>query len=289
VKPLQCTYEPLKLENPFGDDYRPSAISLDTYPMANVRFVNYWMEGGSYKTKDGVDVHTNNAYMNLENGKVLTKMKDSVSLTKYTTNVQGLEDVRLYNDDGLHFTATSVREYMQDVVCTMHGDYNETTGDYENVYAVKSPFQRTCEKNWSAIPGSGMFVYDWYPLRIGSIHKNNFKVHFTMPTPHLFEMFRGSSPLIPFQSTANGQMQWLALVHLVEYSNPRKYYHCLVELESGFKPTRISLPFVFKSPSIEYCISFRSIIHSLEFYVSFFDSNPTKVTIPLTEFEWVTI
>lgn len=289
VKPLDCKYEGLELENPFGEDYRPSAVSIDTYPMANVRFVNYWMEGGSYRTKDNADVHTHNAYMNLETGKVITKMIDDVGMLKYTTNVKGLEDIRLYNDDGLHFTATSVKEYMPNTVCTMHGDYNKDSGKYENVYAVASPFQRICEKNWAAIPGSGMFIYDWYPMRIGSIHKNNFKVHFTMNTPPIFELFRGSAPLIEVNYGENGQMQWFALVHLVNYSNPRKYYHCLVELDSSFKPTRITLPFVFRAAFIEYCISFRHIGHSLEFYTSFMDSTPTRVTIPLTEFEWVAI
>jgi hypothetical protein len=135
-----------------------------------------------------------------------------------------------------------------------------------------------------------MFVYDWYPLRIGSINKSNFKVQFTLQTPSIFEIFRGSAPFIPNPyRNVNGQVGWLALVHFVEHSKPRKYYHCLIELESSYKPVRMTVPFVFRSPSVEYCISFRHLNLALEFYVSFMDSNPAKVLIPWQEFEWLSI
>jgi glycosyltransferase involved in cell wall biosynthesis len=290
VTPLVSTTTPLQLSSPFDTKYRPSAISLHTYPFANVRFVNYWMANGDYKTENNENVDTQNAYMNLETGEVLKAMKDEIGMTKHTTNVKGLEDVRLYEEDGLHFTATSVYEYMEGHVCTLHGDYNKETGEYENVVALKSPYNRQCEKNWCAIPGTGMFVYDWYPLRIGSVAKSSLKIQFTLPTPPIFEMFRGSAPLIPsLYAGVNGQIGWIALVHFVEYSKPRKYYHCLIELESSYKPVRISMPFVFRSPSVEYCISFRGVGSALEFYVSFMDSNPCKVTVNWNEFQWISM
>jgi len=290
ITPIKATITPLLLENPFEEKYRPSAVSLHTYPFANVRFVNYWMEYGQYKTIENESVDTQNAYMNIETGKVIRVMKDDIGMVKYPTSVKGLEDVRLYEEDGLHFTATSVYEYMEGRVCPLHGDYNKDTGEYENIVAVKSPFDRQCEKNWCAIPGTGMFVYDWYPLRIGSIHKSSFKVQFTLTTLPIFEMFRGSAPLIPsLYAGANGQVGWLALVHFVEYSMPRKYYHCFIELESSYKPIRMSIPFVFQNASVEYCISFRSIGDTLEMYVSFMDSNPKKVTVEWSALEWIPI
>jgi tetratricopeptide (TPR) repeat protein len=289
VTPLKSVIKPLTLTNPFDAKYKPSAISLHVYPLANVRFVNYWMENGEYKTFENESVDTQNAYMNLETGEVLTTMKDDIGMVKYNTNVKGLEDVRLYEEDGLYFTATSVYEYVEGRVCTLHGEY-DTTGSYKNVYPIRSPYERTCEKNWCAIPGTGMFVYEWCPLRIGSMSKLSFKVQFTLDTPSFFEMMRGSAPLIPYPfPDVNGQVGWLALVHFVEYSKPRKYYHCLIELESSYKPVRISLPFVFKSTSVEYCISFRSVGKGLEFYVSFMDSNPCKVTVDWSDFEWITM
>jgi len=288
--PLKSTIKPLTLTNPFEEKYRPSAISLHNYPLANVRFVNYWMEHGEYKTTGGEKVDTQNAYMNLETGEVIKAMKDDIGMVRYNTHVKGLEDLRLYDEDGLNFTATSVNEYIEGRVCTLHGNYNTETGEYENVNPIRSPFERQCEKNWCAIPGTGMFVYEWFPFRIGSMTKTSFKVQFTLPTPSFFELLRGSAPLIPFPYTGvNGQVGWLALVHFVEYSKPRKYYHCLVELESSYKPVRITMPFVFKSASVEYCISFRSVPGALEFYVSFMDANPAQITVNWTEFEWVSI
>jgi hypothetical protein len=248
------------------------------------------MENGDYKTTGNEKVDTQNAYMNLETGEVIKAMKDDIGMVRYNTQVKGLEDVRLYDEDGLHFTATSVNEYIEGRVCTMQGDYNIEKGVYENVIPVRSPFERQCEKNWCAIPGTGMFVYEWFPLRIGSMTKTSFKVQFTLPTPCFFELLRGSAPLIPFPyAGVNGQVGWLALVHFVEYSKPRKYYHCLVELESSYKPVRMTMPFVFKGASVEYCISFRSVPGALEFYVSFMDANPAQVTVNWTDFEWVSI
>jgi hypothetical protein len=285
VKPIKSTLEQLVLEDVFSDKYRPSAISLDTYPFANVRFVNYWMENGDYKTNNGEDVDTQNAYMNLETGKCITKMKDDVGMVKYPTNVKGLEDVRLYQEEGLHFTATSVREYTEHRVCTMHGDYNKETGEYSNVYAVRSPFNRECEKNWCAIPETGLFIYEWFPLNVGKIIGNNFISAIKHATPNIFRLFRGSAP-----TRIHNNSLW-ALVHFTECSKPRKYYHCFVELElKTYMPKRMTLPFVFKSVGVEYCLSFDfKDDTTIRCYTSFMDSNPAIVEFKTDDLEWISI
>lgn len=279
VNPIAERSERIRLEMPF-DGYTPSAISVDHYPMANVRFVNYWMESGDYKTAGG-PVDTQNAYMNLETGVCVKKMStDSVELTKYPTNVQGLEDLRLYRDgDLLRCIATSVREYDESRVGQVESVYDPTTGSYNQFRFIKSPYDRACEKNWIPLPDTGMFIYDWSPLRIGSLQGNSLRIQITHETPPLFQLFRGSAVI----KAGTG---WLALTHFVEYSKPRKYYHCLVELDSGYKPKRVSLPFVFFSPSVEYCISFRKVDAWYMFYVSQMDANPSKVIIKDSAFEW---
>lgn len=279
VKPIAERSERIRLEMPF-DGYTPSAISVDHYPMANVRFVNYWMEDGEYKTAGG-PVDTQNAYMNLETGVCVKKMStDSVELTKYPTHVQGLEDLRLYRDgDVLRCVATSVREYDESRVGQVESVYDPTTGSYNEFRLIKSPYDRACEKNWIPLPDTGMFIYDWSPLRIGSLQGNSLRIQITHETPPAFQLFRGSAVI----KAGTG---WLALTHFVEYSKPRKYYHCLVELDSGYKPKRVSLPFVFFSPSVEYCISFRKVDAWYMFYVSQMDANPSKVIIKESAFEW---
>jgi len=280
VSPLPSTVEKMVLDSPFPS-YTPSAISVDVYPMANVRFINYWMEGGEYKTRGG-PVDTQNAYMNLETGACVKKMStDSITIPKVDSRVRGLEDIRVYRDDGvLRFFGTSVFEYDAGRVCQMEGTYDVDTGSYGDITCMQSPFARKCEKNWIPIPGTGMVIYDWFPLRIGSVKGSSLRINITHQTPPMFQLFRGSAPPLPHKGG------WLALVHFVEYSKPRKYYNCLIELDGSYAPKRMTLPFVFFSASVEYCISFRRT-EGLTFYVSQMDANPSKVTIAESAFSWV--
>jgi len=273
VRPLG-TVVPLTLPSPFGPTYRPSAISLRSYPLANVRYINYWMENGDYKTPPGECVQTENAFVNLETGEVLSKMNDaSVTLPRREVSVKGLEDVRLFDED--KFIAT-VQEYAPGVQ-QMVGTYDVSSGTYQDVKLLPSPESRSCEKNWLPIPGTRSFLYDWHPFRVIGDTAASYA------TPPFFSLLRGSAP--PVQR--NGE--WWVLAHFVEYSKPRRYYHCFVTLDHAFRPTRVSLPFVFKSAGVEYCISFRFVEASVECYVSFQDANPSRVTFPTADLEWMSI
>jgi len=283
MKPIAYSAERVRLDSPFSG-YTPSAISVDIYPMANVRFINYWMEGGEYKTR-GCPVDTQNAYMNLATGECVRKMStDSIPLPRNECSVKGLEDVRLYRDDGvIKCLATSVYEYDATRVSQVEAVYNVDTGSYGEFRLLRSPFGRPCEKNWIPIPGTGMVIYEWSPLRVGSLYGDSLRVQITHETPPLFQLFRGSAPPIQLASG------WMALVHFVEYSKPRKYYHCLVDLDSAYKPRRVSIPFVFFSASVEYCISFRKVEGTYMFFVSQMDANPSNVIIRESAFDWVSL
>lgn len=273
----------LSLPSPFGDDFKPSAISIDSYPFANVRYVNYWMSNGEYFTKDNCPVQTQNAYVNLDTSEVIQKMDDSsITLDRFDTHVKGLEDVRVYQSgNNLRFTATSVREYEKNAVRVLCGEYNKDSGLYENTRVLKSPLNVDCEKNWLPIANTDMMIYSWSPYRIVD---SNSAIIKTVNTPVFFSYLRGSAPPVK-----RGDVWW-TLVHFVEYSKPRKYYHCFVELNKSLEPTRISLPFVFKSPSVEYCVSFRfQNENTVEFYTSFMDSNPHRIEAVISTFEWISI
>lgn len=279
MQELPSTKTKLNLPSPFGEDFNPSAISIDSYPLANVRYVNYWMSNGDYYTKDNCPVQTHNAYVNLETNEVLMKMNDeSIRLPRFATHVRGLEDIRLFHVGGkLKFTATSVREYEKDMVRVVTGTYDATTGNYSDVSVLKSPVNSPCEKNWLSIDNTGMMIYSWHPFRLVNEKGDILK---TKETPAFFEHLRGSA----------SPVKNMCLVHFVEYSKPRKYYHCLVELNKSLEPSRISLPFVFKSASVEYCVSFRfQNDNTVEFYVSFMDSNPHRVEVDISKFEWISI
>lgn len=269
VQPISDSYTKFELKSPFGEKYRSSAISVDKYPYANVRWVNYWIENGEYKTHDNEAVMTENAYMNLETGELVTRMNDaSVPLPRRDVRVKGLEDLRLC--DG-KFTAT-VQEYTEGVR-VLQGDYNKETGTYENCKILESPEGRHCEKNWLTIPGTEDIIYDWYPLRI--IGKNPV----THSTPPLFHLFRGSAP--PFKKGK----EWWALVHLVEYSKPRVYYHCFVVLDERYTPVRVSLPFVFQSAGIEYCVC----ATETTFYISTNDKDSARIEYSPEALHWISI
>lgn len=274
VSPIGDAYPITNLPSPFGPEFKPSAISIRNYPFANVRYINYWIENGEYKTPPEKCVLTENAYVNLDTGEVVTKMLDSsIQLERRNVHVKGLEDVRLYGKD--RFTAT-VLEY-SDGPRVLDGRYNSESGNYEDYTILKSPENRYCEKNWLPIEESGNFIYDWFPFRIIG---PNPKI---VSTPPIFSLFRGSAPPIRVDN------EWWVLVHIAHYSKPRKYYHCLVVLNDVYTPIRFSLPFVFKSIGIEYCISFRSIGETLECYTSTFDSNPAKIIIQKSRLYWISI
>ena len=151
-------------------------------------------------------------------------------------------------------------------------------GQYKNVKVVNSPTNNNCEKNWLPIANTNTFIYGWHPLRIVDDSGNILK---TVKTPPLFNLFRGSAPPIRYEDG------WLSLVHLVEYTKPRTYYHCFVKHDISFATTQISLPFCFKGLSIEYCVSFRALDKDFECYVSFMDKDPHRVLIAKESLQWI--
>lgn len=282
VKPLNGKIQKLKLPSPFGDHFTPSAISILDYPMANVRYINYKIQpDGSYVMPDGIVV-TKNAYVNLDTLSYSCMEEPEV---KYDTHIKGLEDLRLYKFNGkMMFSATSFKQYIQDKVSIVHGEYDIQTNSYKNYIGIQSPTNSDCEKNWVNIPGTDEFIYSWHPFRTGKIRNDKFYFNRVENTPPLFSLFRGSASPIE----VNGK--WLILVHFVEYCQPRKYYHCFVQLEKEtYKILGVSLPFVFQKIGIEYCISGRYNNDSLEFYFSSWDKDPSKIILDIASISWISI
>ena len=139
------------------------------------------------------------------------------------------------------------------MISVVHGEYNLQTHQLSNIVGVNSPFNQT-EKNWVNVSGTEDFVYGWHPLRVGKIRGNQIIFFKSIETPKYFSLFRGSTPSVEVDGCL------LFLVHMVEYSTPRKYYHLFVQLEKEtFRPLKVSLPFYFQKNEIEYCISMRVV------------------------------
>jgi hypothetical protein len=280
IKPVESLCRKVNIQNPFGNEFRPSAISVVDYPFANARFVNYLIQpNGSYIMPNDIVV-TKNAYVNIETGEAIA-MRDPTPL--YETNIRGIEDLRLYKENGkLMFTSTSYKEYLKDKISIVQGEYDLETHALKDCKAIRSPTNSDCEKNWVNIEGTDEFIYGWNPLQIGKIRGDRFYFNKEYRVPPLFSLFRGSSPAIKWED------DYLVLVHFVEYCQPRKYYHCFVRLSRKYEPLSVSLPFCFKSPAIEFCVSTLNVDNTfIDCFASLNDCNPHTFRIAYKHLEWI--
>lgn len=275
-----------------GGDYHPTSVSVVSFEgktLHNVRFVNYIIDrrNGSYSMKDGTYspdhlVRTQNV---LWDGETATLMRDdSILLPRKQPRIRGLEDLRLYTDakGTLRFLATS-SEYSE-TISQIAGVYDIDTRSYKDCRVIASPTNASCEKNWIPIPGTDSIVYRWSPLEIGHLDGTEFVVDVDFAMPWFFQHIRGSACPVQVGS------ELLFLVHYVEYTQPRKYYHCVVALDAvDYIPQRISLPFVFATHGIEYCIGVSLVGTALECLVSSWDDNPRSVTLPIASLRWLDI
>lgn len=267
--------EPLKnaiwkrLTFPVPDPYTTSSIAVTAEGRLNVRAVNYRINsGGGYSYPDGI-IRTKNYDSTWNplrcewNGFVERPDPD---LPRRDDYIRGLEDVRLF---GSQWTATT-REYSNDernrIVC----------GNDTSACLVLPPTDTGCEKNWIPI-GDNRVIYDWYPFQIGTIQGTKLEITTTCKSPSLFQRVRGSSP--PFRV----RDQWVCVVHLVKYGNPRTYLHMFVGLDDSFLPISMSLPFVFRGESIEYCIGAQCWGDKVHIFSSAWDRESWHCTIPADE------
>jgi hypothetical protein len=175
----------------------------------------------------------------------------------------------------------TTQEHIEGKVRLLNGRYG-IDGTYSDCKVLESPYDRWCEKNWLPIQSTDMIIYGWSPFEV----LDRRGVRRSIPTPPLFSSFCGSAPPIVV-----GDKFW-TMVHVVEDPcvTPRKYYHLFVETQSIDKITRFTLPFVFRSAAVEYCLSCRlSDPTTVSCYVSFADSDPTQVDIPFSSLDWVSL
>jgi hypothetical protein len=199
-------------------------------------------------------------------------------------HIRGLEDIRVYTDSKgtVRFMATQ-REYT-DKNRIVGGIYDMRLGRYRDCAVLEPPTPTDCEKNWLPIEGTEDILYQWHPLQVGQLKDNKLVIAKTQDTPWFFRHLRGSA--IPFRVDKE---LWV-LTHFVEYSSPRKYFHCMSILDAEtYKPLRISLPFAFRKVGVEYCIGMRPLDGSIEFIFSSWDDNPCITEISLGNFEWIQV
>lgn len=287
------TSKPLNIPRDFfGSDFHPGSVCMWTQNgnlFANIRYVNYRLdpqhrttyemsENGVYSTNH--TVRTQNAYYDFQTGNLVAMKDDTVLLPRRDCHIRGLEDVRVFQKDkDLYMTATTL-EFSPNIQI-LYGKYH-TDGSYSDCRILESPFGQQCEKNWLGVSGTDDMIYGWYPLRIGTIEGNQLKIHTEHPTPKFFSKLRGSAPPLRI-----GDELW-TLVHLVEYSSPRKYYHLFVVLDAKtYSVRRMSLPFVFRNATVEYCLGVVLTERGFECVYSSMDDNPERLAIESKNLHWV--
>jgi glycosyltransferase involved in cell wall biosynthesis len=282
----------------FGEDYHPTSVSVFVHEgkvVHNVRFVNYVIQPqtGSYLMKeDGVvrdnsTVRTQNAFYNPATGEFVKMRDESVQLArKPGAHIVGLEDVRVYRSKNGTLCCTATTWEYTDKIRIFQATYNPVQGLYSDCRILDSPGNQECEKNWLAIDGTDHIIYGWNPLRVGTIHNTELVIHTEHKTPWYFTHFRGSA--VAFQPPQYPGETW-ALVHTVEYCQPRKYFHLFVRLGADFKPKMISRPFVFRAKTIEYCIGCvpDPAFTTLTCVFSTMDDNPRIMEIPVEDLDWI--
>lgn len=279
------------------DEYHSSSCSIINYNykwLMNIRYVNYLITpDGSYKIKsDDGNVKTRNAFIYLNNNlqpiSDITIINDNY--TKFPHNIQGLEDIRLFqHNNELMFTATCKDSTNDDNITINTGKYDINNKILSNIVTVHSPFNKQCEKNWIQIPNTDSsnnikVIYTWYPFQIGYIKENQLELISSHQTPRIFERFRGSSNICEYLD------KYWAIVHFVQYSTPRKYHHCLIQFNRNtLRPERYSLPFCFRKNAIEYCLGLSIHDGIIRAIFSENDSDPGLIEVKLENIRFIEI
>ena len=275
--------------NPWMEGYTPSSsafYSVEERNYLNVRYVNYSQTPtGMYHIWDPKGaLRTENILMELDASFQQIRysgMNVNCSLPLVRTDINGLEDIRLYSENGqLKFIATQCQ--WTPVSRMVIGDVSGT--EFQNITVLEPPSRTNCEKNWIPL-GKNEFIYQWHPLQIGSVGKDNkLEIILEWATPPVFQGIRGSTIFHPF-----GSQELIGVVHSSVEGSPRHYYHRLVVLDAvTYKPLRYTPPFVFGRVGIEFCVGMAiENENRLRFWYSQHDRDPIWVSVPLSTFRFV--
>ena len=270
-------------------DYVATSTSIlrqkDQY-LLNVRYVNYRIQhDGSYlmyvdgNLSGDNPVRTRNFKQlfdaNFNPISPMEEMKPSFPKL-HDVHIQGVEDLRLYDDGGqLKWVGTS-KEYSYDgTIKQIMGTYDTSENRLTSYSSLRPPTQSDCEKNWIPL-GNDEFIYAWHPYRIGKIDRTTdslvIKEH--QATPRIFEHMRGSSNVVEYDGSL------YAITHMVMYLTPRKYYHVVVRLNKATRRVEAyTMPFYFCKNHIEYCLGIEIRKDVLTAIVSQNDCDPIMVQI----------
>ena len=248
--------------------------------LMNIRYVNYKINpNGSYAFKhDDGKITTLQLVHWLNKDFTIYKTKWIDQVFNENLRYQGVEDVKVFSHcDELLFLGT-VEHPTTGQISVGHGTY-----DLKKSMLLSTPYpspkNSSCEKNWCYFhkkDGSLKIVYAWMPLTIGEPGSDSITIQSTNSNvPAFFSNLRGSTNGCLVEDEV-----WF-VCHLVEYSTPRNYYHCIVVLDADtLEYKRHSILFKFHSDCIEYCLGF--VVEPKRFIFSYsrMDRTSAIMTLP---------
>ncbi len=264
----------------------PSLYLSNKDLLVNVRYVNYRIdENGNYINKDKVTTVNRLSVIDIHRKKVKsTRMLDYD--TKLDNYYVGIEDVRLFETNSGKLMYNGNRGLEQGIMAIELGKIHEDKKIEYELLSIDD--QRQIEKNWVVIPNKSQkneltMIYNWSPLRIGTIEGNQFNTtHLFENVPSFFYHLRGSTNGIRIQDEI-----WL-ICHTVSYEDRRNYYHIIVVLDANtYELKKYSPYFTFEGGKVEYTLGmvYLKITHELLIGYSVYDNTTKFMKISKNYFE----
>jgi hypothetical protein len=207
----------------------------------------------------------------------IVKVDDSNLNSNENAFALGLEDIRLYDDNGcIKFIASNINYIQCGKNRMIIGDYDYENNICKNLNIVNITWDSRCEKNWAPLPSylnnNKLFLYKWSPYSVGFVNsENNFELHIEKQYDNeIINKFRGSTPFIEYNEN-----YYVGLVHYSVSAVPPVYYNSLVLLDKNTDlPVYYSDSFKFSNYPIEFCIGFTIEDFNYTFWVSQMDREP---------------
>ena len=269
-------------ENPIYKCSSSSFIRNGDKYLGIQRLVNYSIvpENGSYIMRDPLNyVKTENMLYEFDTNLNITPigMINIKVPKKRETNIQGLEDMRIFTFKNKVFALATTFEYGDNnhpsqVLCYMNGV------NIEKIVPLDYKKQHT-QKNWCPFVMNDKIccLYSFEPLRIIEVDENTgaCKEIINKQTNMDLSRLRGSTSPI-YNKT---KKEYTLITHEIHFKNLRNYIHRFLTFDHNWELKQVSLPFFFEDRKIEYVLGLERLNNKFIVHYSTMDNTSNFVEI----------
>jgi len=254
------------IDKTYFNSSTPSITLFKNKTIINIRYVNYYIDlKWNYKYKENQE-KTKNIFIEFSDDSFINPIackciqepiltKTDMEIIGNSKIIEGVQDIRLLEfNNTLYYTGVVLHEKDGKRRGNIHYGIYDVSNVKLDGCLIKSPNNRTCEKNWILFHNTKqlLVIYEWYPLTIGEIKNNTLEIKTTYEMPKMFKQISGSSNGVIVDNEI-----WF-VCHFISYQNPRHYYHIIIKLDLyTLKFSGNSRPFRFEGQPIEYCCGLR--------------------------------